>query len=103
GSDAVIVATGAAPRAAAWPGADRPHVVTAEAVLLGRVAVRPGQRCVVVDDDAHMRGPGAAEALLDAGAPVEIVPRETMAGLGIDPTLPPALYRRLLPQGRPLA
>jgi N,N-dimethylglycine/sarcosine dehydrogenase len=97
--DAVVVATGATPRAAAWPGADRAHVVTAEAVLLGRVAVRPGQRCVVVDDEAHMRGPGAAEALLDAGGRVEVITRETMVGLDIDPTLRPALYRRLFTKG----
>jgi mycofactocin system FadH/OYE family oxidoreductase 2 len=97
--DAVVVATGAGPRAAPWPGAGGPHVVTADAVLLGQVAVRPGQRCVVIDDDGHMRGPGAAEALLDAGGQVEIVTRETLVGLDIDPTLRPALYRRLFTKG----
>jgi mycofactocin system FadH/OYE family oxidoreductase 2 len=97
--DAVVVATGATPRAAAWPGADGPHVVTADAVLLGRVPVQAGQRCVVIDDDAHMRGPGAAEALLDAGGHVEIVTREVMVGLDVDPTLRPALYRRLFTKG----
>ncbi len=97
--DAVVVATGATPRAAAWPGVDRPHVVTAEAVLMGQVPVRPGQRCVVIDDDAHMRGPGAAEALLDAAGQVEIITRETMVGLDIDPTLRPILYRRLFTKG----
>jgi 2,4-dienoyl-CoA reductase (NADPH2) len=74
-------------------------VVTADAVLSGRVPVRPGQRCVVIDDDGHMRGPGAAEALLDAGGHVEIVTRETMVGVDIDPTLRPSLYRRLFTKG----
>jgi thioredoxin reductase len=97
--DAVVVATGAAPRTAPWPGADGPHVVTADAVLLGRAPVRRGQRCVVIDDDGHMRGPGAAEALLDAGGEVEIVTRETLVGVDIDPTLRPALYRRLFTKG----
>jgi thioredoxin reductase len=97
--DAVVVATGAAPRPAPWPGADGSHVVTADAVLLGRVPVRRGQRCVVIDDDGHMRGPGAAEALLDAGGEVEIVTRETLVGVDIDPTLRPALYRRLFTKG----
>ena len=97
--DAVVVATGATPRAAPWPGAGGPHVVTADAVLSGRVPVRPGQRCVVIDDDGHMRGPGAAEALLDAGGHVEIVTRETMVGIDIDPTLRPGLYRRLFAKG----
>jgi NADPH-dependent 2,4-dienoyl-CoA reductase/sulfur reductase-like enzyme len=97
--DAVVVATGALPRGAPWPGADRPHVVTAEAVLRGEVPVRAGQRCVVIDDDAHMRGPGAAEALLDAGARVEIVTRESMVGLDVDSTLRPPLYRRLFTKG----
>ena len=46
-----------------------------------------------------MRGPGAAEALLDAGAQVEILTRETSVGLDIDPTLKPALYRRLFTKG----
>lgn len=97
--DAVVVATGATPRAAPWPGADRPHVVTVDTVLRGEVTVRPGQRCVVIDDDAHMRGPGAAEALLDAGGEIEIITRETMVGLEIDPTLRPILYRRLFTKG----
>jgi NADPH-dependent 2,4-dienoyl-CoA reductase/sulfur reductase-like enzyme len=97
--DAVVVATGAAPRPAPWPGADRPHVVTAEAVLAGDAAMGRGRRCVVVDDDGHMRGPGAAEAILDAGGRVEIVTREAMVGVDVDPTLRPMLYRRLFEKG----
>jgi 2,4-dienoyl-CoA reductase-like NADH-dependent reductase (Old Yellow Enzyme family) len=97
--DAVVVATGAAPRAGPWPGADGAHVVTAEAVLAGAVTVSPGQRCVLVDDDGHMRGPGAAEAILAAGGRVEIVTREILVGVDIDATLRPILYRRLFEQG----
>jgi thioredoxin reductase len=97
--DAVVIATGATPRAAPWPGADRPQVVTCDAVLRGEVRVRPGQRCVVIDDDGHLRGPGAAEALVDAGGRVEILTGETMVGLDIDPTLRPVMYRRLFTKG----
>jgi mycofactocin system FadH/OYE family oxidoreductase 2 len=96
---AVIIATGATPRRAPWPGADHPHVVACDAVLRHEVRPAPGQRCVVTDEDAHMRGPGAAEALLDAGARVEIITTETSVGLDIDPTLKPALYRRLFTKG----
>ncbi len=97
--DAVIVATGARPRPPAFPAADGVAVVPVDAVLRRDIVPAPGQRCVVIDEDAHMRGPGAAEALLDAGARVEIITKEQTVGLDVDPTLKPALYRRLFEKG----
>ena len=97
--EAVIVATGATPRSPSFPSADGVPVVTVDDVLRRAVVARPGQRCVLIDEDAHMRGPGAAEALLDAGASVEIITKEQTVGLDIDPTLKPALYRRLFEKG----
>jgi NADPH-dependent 2,4-dienoyl-CoA reductase/sulfur reductase-like enzyme len=97
--DAVIVATGATPRPPAFRVSDAMPVVTCDDVLYGNVNVQPGMRCLVIDEDAHMRGPGAAEALLDAGARVEIITKEMTVGLDIDPTLKPALFRRLFEKG----
>jgi NADPH-dependent 2,4-dienoyl-CoA reductase/sulfur reductase-like enzyme len=97
--DVVVVTTGATPRPPSFPAGGFPRVVTCDDVLRREVPVERGARCVVIDEDAHLRGPGAAEALLDAGATVEIVTREQTVGLDIDPTLKPALYRRLFEKG----
>lgn len=97
--DAVVVATGSTPRPPTFPVAAGSRVATCDDILLNRTQVAPGDRCVVVDDDAHMRGPGAAEALLNAGADVEIVTREVLVALDVDPTLKPRLYRRLAEKG----
>ncbi|HKG26406.1 MAG TPA: FAD-dependent oxidoreductase, partial [Thermomicrobiales bacterium] len=70
--EAVVVATGSTPRPPTFPIDSLVRVATCDDVLLQRVPYGPGDRCVVVDEDAHMRGPGAAEALLNAGAQVEI-------------------------------
>ncbi len=97
--DAVVVATGATPREPSFPIDGFPRVVTCDQVLRREVPVGEGARCLVIDEDAHLRGPGAAEALLDAGATVEIVTKEQTVGLDVDPTLKPALYRRLFEKG----
>ncbi|MEA2593536.1 MAG: dimethylglycine catabolism [Thermomicrobiales bacterium] len=97
--DAVVVATGSTPRPATFPIDVRARIATCDDILLQRNRSTPGSRCVVIDEDAHMRGPGAAEALLNAGAHVEIVTRELLVGLDVDPTLKPRLYRRLSEKG----
>ncbi len=97
--EVVVVATGANPQPPAFPIDSSLRIVTCDEVLRREITVAPGTRCIVIDDDAHMRGPGAAEALLDARASVEIVSREQTVGLDIDPTLKPALYRRLFEKG----
>jgi pyruvate/2-oxoglutarate dehydrogenase complex dihydrolipoamide dehydrogenase (E3) component len=97
--DAVVVATGATPRPPSFPVAREARVVTCDDVLYGKVHAAPGTRVLVIDEDAHMRGPGAAEALLDVGAQVEIITKEMTVGLDIDPTLKPALFRRLFEKG----
>jgi 2,4-dienoyl-CoA reductase-like NADH-dependent reductase (Old Yellow Enzyme family)/thioredoxin reductase len=98
-ADAIVVATGSTPRPPSFPIDPHVRFATCDDVLLQRVAYGPGDRCVVIDEDAHMRGPGAAEALLNAGAQVEIVTRELLVGLDVDPTLKPRLYRRLAEKG----
>ncbi len=95
----IIVATGATPRPPTFAISPKVRVATCDDVLYGKVPVKPGDRVLLIDEDAHMRGPGAAEALLDAGAKVEIITKEMTVGLDIDPTLKPALFRRLFEKG----
>src|SRR5262249_19996984 len=97
--DSVVVATGATPRPPTFPVDASARTATCDDVLLQRSPIAAADRCVVMDEDAHMRGPGAAEPLLNAGADVEIVTRELLVGLDVDPTLKPSLYRRLSEKG----
>ena len=97
GADAVIVATGARPRALDVPVAAGAHVVSAEDVLLDRAA--PGRRVLVVDYQGHMPGPGAAEYLADRGHAVEVVTRFFSVGEDIDPRLKTSVYTRFYQKG----
>jgi 2,4-dienoyl-CoA reductase-like NADH-dependent reductase (Old Yellow Enzyme family)/thioredoxin reductase len=95
--DAVVVATGARPRALDVPVAPDADVVTAEDVLLDRVSVGP--RALVIDYQGHMRGPSAAEALADRGVQVEIASRFFTVGEDVDPRLKTSVYTRLFDKG----
>ena len=97
GADAVVVATGARPRALDVPVAAGAHVVSAEDVLLDRAV--PGQRVLVVDYQGHMPGPGAAEYLADRGHAVEVVTRFFSVGEDIDPRLKTSVYTRFYRKG----
>lgn len=102
--DAAVLATGATPRPPSFPvsPAEPVQVVTGDEVLLGTVIIEPSARCLVIDEDAHLRGPSAAETLLEQGAQVEIISREMTVGLDVDPTLKPVLYHRLFQKGATL-
>jgi mycofactocin system FadH/OYE family oxidoreductase 2 len=95
--DAVVVATGARPRALEVPVAPGAHVVTAVDVLLDRVT--PGARCLVVDYHGHMAGPSAAEHLADRGRQVQIASRFFTVGEDVDPRLKTSVYTRLEQKG----
>jgi dimethylglycine catabolism A len=97
GPEAVVVATGARPRALEVPVADGAHVVSAEDVLLGRST--PGRRVLVVDYQGHMPGPGAAEYLADRGHDVEVVTRFFSVGEDVDPRLKTSVYTRFYQKG----
>jgi 2,4-dienoyl-CoA reductase-like NADH-dependent reductase (Old Yellow Enzyme family)/thioredoxin reductase len=97
GAAAVIVATGARPRAFDVPVAAGAHVVSAEDVLLDRVV--PGTRVLVVDYQGHMPGPGAAEYLADRGHSVEVVTRFFSVGEDVDPRLKTSVYTRFYQKG----
>src|SRR5581483_678333 len=99
--DAVVVATGATPRVPELPGVDLPHVATAVDVLLGRV--RPGPRCIVVDEDGHFAAPTTADLLAGRGCQVTLVSRYFMVGEDIDEGIRADLYARLFGQGGVLA
>jgi dimethylglycine catabolism A len=95
--EAVVVATGARPRALEVPVAAGAHVVTAEDVLLDRA--HAGRRILVVDYQGHMPGPGAAEYLADRGHEVEIVTRFFSVGEDVDPRLKTSVYTRFYEKG----
>jgi 2,4-dienoyl-CoA reductase-like NADH-dependent reductase (Old Yellow Enzyme family)/thioredoxin reductase len=95
--EAVIVATGATPRVPDIPGVDLPHVATAVDVLMGRV--RPGRRCVVVDEDGHFAAPTTADLLAGNGCAVTVLTRYFMVGEDIDEGIRADLYARLFGQG----
>ena len=95
--DAVVVATGADPRRPRLPGVDQSHVVCAADVLAGTAPVVG--RCVILDETSYTPGPKVADALSQAGQPVEIVTRQYSLGEDIGTTLRAKLLERLLRQG----
>jgi dimethylglycine catabolism A len=95
--DAVVVATGADPRRPRLPGVDRSHVATVADVLAGTAPV--AGRCVILDETSYTPGPKLADALSEAGHPVEIVTRQYSLGEDIGTTLRAKLLERLLRQG----
>jgi dimethylglycine catabolism A len=94
---AVVIATGAAPRRPYLPGADGPNAVPVADVLAGKVAV--GRRCVILDETGYTPGPKVADALSLAGHEVEIVTRQYSLGEDIGTTVRAVLHERLLRQG----
>jgi len=90
--DAVIVATGAVPRRAEVPGADRPGVVTVEDVLSG--AAVAGPRVVVVDGTGRVQAGLAADYLAIEGRAVSILtPHHTVCDNTEGSTKEPLLER----------
>lgn len=95
--EAVVVATGAVPRVPKLPGVGLPHVTTASDILTGQI--RPGARCVVVDEDGHFTAPTTADFLAGKGCRVTIITRYFMVGEDIDEGVRSDLYQRLCTQG----
>lgn len=95
--EVVVVATGAVPRVPPIPGVNLPHVATASDVLTGQI--RPGPRCVVVDEDGHFTAPTTADFLAGKGCRVTIITRYFMVGEDIDEGVRSDLYARLCTQG----
>jgi 2,4-dienoyl-CoA reductase-like NADH-dependent reductase (Old Yellow Enzyme family)/thioredoxin reductase len=96
-AESVVVATGAVPRVPQIPGVGLPHVTTASDVLTGQI--RPGPRCVVVDEDGHFTAPTTADFLAVRGAKVTIITRYFMVGEDIDEGVRSDIYQRLFSQG----
>ena len=95
--ESVVVATGAVPRVPRIPGVGLPHVTTASDVLTGQI--RPGPRCVVVDEDGHFTAPTTADFLAVRGSKVTIITRYFMVGEDIDEGVRSDIYQRLFTQG----
>lgn len=105
GADAVIVSTGARyakngvskNQLTAIPGADYPHVLTPEELMLEHARV--GQRIVVYDNTSYEVGPGIAEYLADQGKDVTFLTIDS--GLAMSVTelgLNKVISKRLLPK-----
>jgi 2,4-dienoyl-CoA reductase-like NADH-dependent reductase (Old Yellow Enzyme family)/thioredoxin reductase len=97
GAESVVVATGAVPRVPQIPGVHLAHVTTASDVLTGQI--RPGARCVVVDEDGHFTAPTTADFLTGKGCQVTIITRYFMVGEDIDEGVRSDIYQRLFTQG----
>jgi 2,4-dienoyl-CoA reductase-like NADH-dependent reductase (Old Yellow Enzyme family)/thioredoxin reductase len=96
-AESVVVATGAVPRVPQIPGVGLPHVTTASDVL--NEQIRPGPRCVVVDEDGHFTAPTTADFLAVRGSKVTIITRYFMVGEDIDEGVRSDIYQRLFSQG----
>jgi hypothetical protein len=93
--DAVVLATGSAPRPEAVPPGPIP-VLDADALLEeGTPAPAGATGAVVVDDDSGFVAPTVAETLAGRGWQVEIVTALPGVGVEIDPTQQPFVLRRL--------
>lgn len=89
--DAVVVATGSTPIRDGFQGVtgetilgwDNPNVVVVDDILQGKAAA--GDKVVILDEEAHIKGPGIAHLLASQGKQVEIAARHYFLGNDMDP------------------
>jgi NADPH-dependent 2,4-dienoyl-CoA reductase/sulfur reductase-like enzyme len=80
--DAVVIATGAAPLVPPIPGLDGAHVVDAQRILLGQLAIEPGERVAVIGGSAT--GCETAEFLMGTASEITILEMLPTVGRGIE-------------------
>jgi 2,4-dienoyl-CoA reductase (NADPH2) len=80
--DVVVIATGAGALRPAVPGFDGPMVVDAQEILLGTVAIEPGERVAVVGGGAT--GCETTEMIVDVAGEVSILDMLPALGAGIE-------------------
>jgi dimethylglycine catabolism A len=95
--EAVVIATGAAPRRPYLPGADLPLTTTVADAISGTVTL--GRRCVILDEIGYTPGPKLADHLAELGHEVEILTPQYSLGEEIGLTLRAPLLERLLRGG----
>ncbi|MBP2366223.1 oxidoreductase [Pseudonocardia parietis] len=98
GFDAVVVATGSAPRDTALE-VDGGRVLDPVAALAARDEDWAGRRVVVVDEVGHFPAYLPAEVLADAGAEVVVSTPKLSAGSGLDSATMMTMHRRLARKG----
>ena len=95
--DTVVVATGSEPKLPELPGADSAPIVSDEDVLTQKIDW--GNKVLIIDEDAHHKGPAIAEMLADQGRNVEIISSLFTVGEDIDGMIKPVIYQRLFSKG----
>lgn len=93
--DAVVVATGSQPRAAAFPGGAG-RVLEPRAVVAGAPV---GEGVLLLDGEAHVAGLGAADLLAAQGKRVTVLVKDYVPGQRIDIDTRPQLLKRLFERG----
>ncbi|MBM0205002.1 hypothetical protein JNW90_19555 [Micromonospora sp. STR1s_5] len=103
--EAVVVATGSAPRRDGYtslrPGADGMRIGR-DISTVWDVFITPETfdgPAIVIEDDPHLSGTAAAEKLAERGYPVTIITPHMHAGADLPVHHAPALYRRLTTLG----
>ncbi|MDY7037828.1 MAG: FAD-dependent oxidoreductase, partial [Thermodesulfobacteriota bacterium] len=81
--DAVVVATGSAPREKPFPGDYSPDVVNTWQIL--NEEVEAGQKVLLIDLDCHHQATGTAEFLADRGKTVHIITPALFVGGKLGP------------------
>lgn len=95
--DAVVVATGSAPKARPFPGNYAPPEVVTTPQILNR-EVEAGQKVLLVDLDGHHQATGTAEFLADQGKTVHMIAPSLYIGAKLGPLQDLFLTRQRLAQ-----
>ena len=90
--DAVIVATGSAPKKQPVPGSDGPGVLNVWQVLRGEAAI--GDKVLFIDNDGGHQATSAVEFLAEMGKKVHVLTTAYYVGTDLGPTQDITLYRQ---------
>ena len=95
--DVVVVATGAVPAKPEIPGSESARVISVEEAMQG--GVDAGKHVVLLDEDNHRQGTGAATFLAERGCKVELITRLITVAQDITAMDIAHVYQQLLTLG----
>jgi mycofactocin system FadH/OYE family oxidoreductase 2 len=90
--DAVVVATGSAPKSNPVPGSDDPRVFNVWEVFQGKAAI--GEKILFIDNDGGHQATSAVEFLAELGKKVHILTTAYYVGADLGPTQDITLFRQ---------